>query len=236
LSDPAWAHSVATVRLAHRLAGRTLTNVFHVLDLTGAGTDADFLAIATALRDVWANGYGGVTAASHFQGSGVELVGARVHYVSVVGGPLRFLDVEGVLFTVPPGPGESLPAMATAVVEAWCLDAGRGGKGWQFFPWLGRDCVNAADPDVLTDAARDGIEDAYGSFLTAFAAMFDPLRFRLVVYHRDGRVKPGAVLPAWWDAIDAYHVRSARLSSLDVRLPMWKRRNTFTEGGRTIVL
>jgi hypothetical protein len=224
LGEPAWAHSVASVRLAHRLAGRTLSNVFHVLDLTGAGSDAEFRLIAETLRDVWANGYGGVTAASHFQGSGVELLGARVVYMPIGLGHLKYLDVEGVLFTFPPGPGESLPASCTIVTDAWCADAGRGGKGWSYFPWLGRDCISLDDPDHITDSARDGVEDAYGSVLTAFADLFDPLRFRLVVYHRNGRVKPGAVELAWWDAIDAYHVRDNRLTSLDVRLPGWKRR------------
>jgi hypothetical protein len=212
------------VRLHHAYGGVTLSNVFHVADLGAAGSVNDFSAIAEALLRAWTLGFGGYPAPATWQGAGVVLSHARVIFVNPLTG-LHGFGVEPIgVIGLPGGPLPPLPSNVSVSVGLNCELGGHSGRGWHFYPWLSESALSPGSADKLAAGVGSGLVRSYLGLRAALAAAADPLRYRLVVYHRNGRNEPGAVRPVWWDDVADFQVRGSGLAELRVRLPGHGRR------------
>jgi hypothetical protein len=224
MGEAPWRHGVAAVRLAHRVGGHTLTNVFHVADLGGGLDDVVAAAILSNITTTWAFGYLGFQPPALWQGSDASVVDAWILWLPPVGLP-RFLKAVLSFLPLPgEGSGPALPANVTVPIQQRCEFGGHFGVGWSFFPWLTTAALSPSDPDTITDDARRGLVDSFNGIAAAFADALDPFQYRLCVYHRNGRLEPDGHSVAWWDPVVGHSIRSTRLAELKVRLPAHGRR------------
>lgn len=224
MGEPAWRRGIAEARFTFEHGGRTVSNVWHVADLSGRRTPAELSACFEPIAFAWAFGYLGHQAPADWMGSDANWVGVVVRALTTFALP----DVFSVPFEWLPFPGSSgrgaLPANVTAAVGMDCFFGGHMGRSWSFFPWLSAEALDDGAGDRLSGLARAGLRDAYNGVIQSFQDNVDPAQFRLALFHRDGRRSPGSVV--YWDPIvaDSAIVRSPFVSEIRPRLERHKRR------------
>lgn len=224
LGDRPWQHNVVTIRLRFRFGTTVLSNVWHLGCSVGVPDEGAVLEVGRTIRDAWAVGYGGHVAPAKSQGSGVILEGGHAYFADPFG-HLRGIGIDGLFFEFPVTPVVlPLPANVSVAIGANCLVAGHVGRGWQFFPWLRSDALDADDADLVSPGTLADIRDGYAGVAAAVASVLGPFDLRLAVYHRDGRFDSVSGSTVWWDAIAGYRIRRSGLSELRVRLPAHGRR------------
>lgn len=213
-----WQHDVGRLTLTFTYEGVGLTTTFHIADELAGNPPPDWTVPRDAVLSAWQNGYGGHGSLATAQTHNMSLA------VALLTGPRAPQLVAYLLRTLTPlewiGQSESDP-VPPAICPITCFQTrigGHAGVGYSALPYMGTALLDPLDPSGLSSDAVKVLEDGYESIRLAILNCDPSTRYRLCVFHRNGRYDQAAEVTRWWDEVLAFSVRQDLLGNFRLRM------------------
>jgi hypothetical protein len=217
VSSP-FLHGVARVVNTYVSDGVECHNVFHVADVTGTATDAEFLSMLSLVNAWWSFPAGTGLAPRDFVSHEASLIATSLLYLSNLTGVLSSTvdDVAPLFGSVE---DTTLPNNCTKSLEWRTGNGRRCGHGRVFLMGMTRSLLQPGDASMIDPAQVADLEVAYTELPQLIElATAPPGRLRQVVFHRVPQL--GTDDPhGYFDFVLDAHVASRVVNTQRRRLP-----------------